>query len=184
MRTYIIRAFLPWILFFAFVNGTATGLMMSAIIGIGGELVFNWQMLKTRQFFDVASFLYFLVIWFVGMYVPKSFIVFYSLPITYFVAALFCFISLIIKEPVTLAYAKVKVKESYWNHPVFKTSNFWISFVWGLMFFLTGLSMSLYYLGMGNPMLMIMLSPVVAIILALIFTCFFPEIYRNHLYRG
>ncbi len=91
MRTYIIRAFLPWLIFLAFADGSVAGLKLATLGGEFCLFLFSWQALRKKFLFDWASLIFFTVFWIVGVGLGKSLFVKYSLLSAYIFLSLISF---------------------------------------------------------------------------------------------
>ncbi len=179
MRTYIIRAFLPWLIFLAFADGSVLGLKIATLGGALTLLLFNWRALKEKFLFDWASILFLIMMWAASVEFGQSFLVTYSLLIAYLFLAIISFMSLWLRVPVALQHAKSRVAVQYWNHPLFIGVNHWITVSWGIVFLMAGISVGLFDLGIGSKFLMISIIPVVLLVGGIIFTALFPDHYKK-----
>lgn len=179
MRTYILIALLPWLIFFAFADGTSVGLSLSSIGALIFLFVFNWRAI--RRFFSFAwvSLVFFLIMYIAHHFGPKFILVRYNLFAATLVLAIFSFISLILHHPFTLSYAKIQSPKVFWNHPVFIHVNYWLTAVWGVVFLLYAALVLLFNFGFGTKLWMVEILPTAALVFAIGFMIIFPDIYKN-----
>lgn len=179
MRTYLLIALLPWLIFFAFADGTSVGLFFGSFGGLIFLFIFGFRAL--RKFFSFAWFT--LIVLFIMLIIdfswPKSFLVHYSLFAATIILALFSFVTLVLHRPFTLSYAKIQAAEVYWKHPVFIQVNYWLSAVWGLVFLFYALVVLLFYLGIGTKLWMMQILPTASLVFAIGFMIFFPDVYKT-----
>lgn len=178
MRTYIIRAFLPWLIFLAFADGSLPGLQLATLGGAICLLLFNWSALRKKFLFDWASLIFFIAFWVIGVGLGETPFVKYSLLSAYFFLAIISFLSLLLKVPVALQHARTRTSVQFWTHPIFIGVNYWITIFWSFVFFAAGLSAALFYIGIGTKLLMTSILPVIFIVVGIFFTALFPDKYK------
>lgn len=179
MRTYILIALLPWLIFFAFADGTSVGLSFSSVGALIFLFAFNWRAI--RKFFSFAwiSLVFFLIMFAVHHFDSKFILVRYNLFVATLVLAVFSFVSLMLHRPFTLSYAKIQAPKVFWNHPVFIRVNYWLTLVWGLVFLFYAVLALLFNLGFGAKLWMLEILPTASLIFAIVFMMVFPDIYKN-----
>jgi pimeloyl-ACP methyl ester carboxylesterase len=179
VRTYILIALLPWLIFFAFADGTPAGLLFSSFGGLICLFIFNWG--AVRKFFSFAwvSLIFFLIMFAAHYFGPKFILVRYNLFAATLVLAVFSFVSLMLHRPFTLSYAKIQAPKVFWNHPVFMHVNYWLTAVWGLVFLFYAVLVLLFSFGFGTKLWMVEILPTVALVFAIGFMILFPDIYKS-----
>lgn len=179
MRTYILIALLPWLIFFAFADGTSLGLSFSSVGALLFLFVFNWKAI--RKFFSFAwvSLVFFLIMYVSHHFGSEFILVRYNLFAATLVLAVFGFVSLMIHRPFTLPYAKIQAPKVFWNHPVFIHVNYWLTAVWCLVFLFYAALVLLFNFGFGTKLWMLEVLPTVALVFAIGFMILFPDIYKN-----
>jgi pimeloyl-ACP methyl ester carboxylesterase len=183
MRTYILRGLLPWIILFAFADGSAQGLFYAAIGGLLVLFIFNFYSLKKFFLLGWVTLLFFIVMLFISFAWPESILVKYDLLIANAVLTVLCFTTLIARRPFSLPYAKMLTAKIYWQHPLFIIVNYWITAVWGLAFLFYTILIILFMLGIGNKLWMLQILPVAALVFAIGFMVLFPDYYRRRATR-
>ena len=93
-------------------------------------------------------------------------------------------LTLVIHRPFSLEYAKTKVNEVYYHHPVFIRVHVWISFIWSVIFFTGAVLIILYRFGLGNSTWMLQNIPTSLILFGVLFTIFFPDLYQRVAMKG
>jgi len=179
MRSCILIALLPWLIFFAFVDGTPAGLLFSSLGGLICLFVFNFAYI--RKFFSLAwvSLFFFLIMFGAHFANPEFFLVRYNLFVATAVLAVFGFISLILRRPFTLSYAKIQAPEVYWKHPVFVRVNYWLTATLGFVFLFYAVVVLLFNFGVGTKLWMLEILPTSALVFAIGFMIIFPDLYKN-----
>lgn len=183
MRSKIIKSFLPWLILFAFADGSLLGLKIGTIGGLLCLLIFNFQSLKKKFVLDWVTLIFFLLMQGVGAGFPNSIFVKYNLLCATIVLTLVCFITLAIRKPFSLQYARAQAPKVYWYHPVFLRVNDWITGVWGVAFLFYSASIILFNYGIGTKLWMLQVLPTSALVFVLGFTILFPDIYKDRIMR-
>lgn len=178
MRSAIIAAFLPWMMFFGFADGTLIGLERGIIFGGLALFVFDYVGLRKRFLLSWAAVLFFVAMFALGLIAKIPFVLHYSSLLESVVLVLVCFLSLILGKPFSLPYARLKTPESYHHHPLLIAVNSRISFVWGLVFLICGLSVARFEVGLGTKTLLLEVIPTTAMVFGILFTIFFPDWYK------
>ena len=114
-----------------------------------------------------------------GVGLGKTPLVQYSVLIAYLFLAVLSFLTLLLRVPVTLQHAKVRMSAQHWHHPIFIGVNYWITTAWGFVFLLCGIAVALFYMGFGTKLLMFSVVPVVLIVSGIFFTALFPDKYKE-----
>lgn len=179
MRTYIIRAFIPWLIYLAFADGSVLGLKIAAVGGLLSLFLFNWRALRQKFLFDWASVVFFVGMWLAGVGLGETLLVKYSLLLAYLFLSFVSFLSLLLHVPVALQHAKSKVSVIYWDHPIFIGMNYWLTIFWGVVFLLAAFSTLLFAFGIGSELVMISIIPIILLISGLLFTAIFPDGYKK-----
>lgn len=181
MRTYIIRAFIPWLIYLAFADGSVAGLRLATLGGLLLLFIFNWRALRQKFLFDWASAIFFFCAWLSSIEFQTGWVAQNSLLLGYLFLSFVSFLSLLLRVPVALQHAKSKVSVIFWNHPIFIGMNFWLTTIWGGLFMLAALSLVLFDLGVGSKTLMVSSIPVALVVIGILFTTFFPDAYKERI---
>jgi len=179
MRLSIIKGLLPWLIFFSFADGTVLGLNMATVTSFACFFVFNFKTFRKHFILDNITFLLLFVFLIGGFFVQSTLLAKYAYLIANSVLALACFIPLFFHEPFSIQYARLTLDPSYNNNRLFQTVNTWISFIWGMVFLLSSISVGLCDFGIGSVLVMVKIIPTALIVFGLGFTILFPDIYRS-----
>jgi len=179
MRTYILKSLLPWLIFFAFADGTVAGLLYGAVGGLVCLLIFDFYPLKKFFVLDWSGLLFFTCMIVVSFVFPKSMLIYYSLLLATVLLTVVSLITVIVKKPWALAYAKIQTPRSYWHHPVFISVNSWVTVVWGVVFLVYAVLLVLFNVGIGAKLWMLQILPTAALVFAMGFMLIFPDFYRE-----
>ena len=179
MRTYILVALLPWLIFFAFADGTPAGLLFSSVGALICLFVFNLSAIRKFFLFAWVSLFFFLLMFVAHYFGPEFILVRYSLFVATLALAIFVFVGLMVRRPFTLSYAKIQAPKVFWNHPIFIQVNYWLAAVWGLAFLFYAVVILLFTFGFGTKLWMVEILPTAALVFAIGFMIIFPDIYKS-----
>ncbi|HVV67703.1 MAG TPA: hypothetical protein VG895_05730 [Patescibacteria group bacterium] len=130
----IIRSFLPWILFFILLNHSQEQIDIAVIIAGVTSVIFDFRGLKKRFILNWGTFAFFIflfvaVVLFKNQWVAKQAWLFSNGTL-----AAIAWISILLRQPFTIQYAKLQVAKDKWNHPLFLKINYILTAVWGSIF--------------------------------------------------
>jgi len=136
----IFKSFLPWILYSILYSNNPTQFKIAIGAAIGSSLLLDWKDLRAGFILTWCTLLYFAgLLIFVTLYhsvwLEKNMWLFSNL-----ILATIAFLSILIKKPFTIQYAKQAVAEAYWNNPLFIEINNILTLIWGLIFLFTALT--------------------------------------------
>lgn len=178
MRAAIIKAFLPWLVFFSFANGSISGVKIGTICGLFFLFLFNRGALKKGFLLDWGTLIFFLFLPILGPGFNHPLITQYSLLWANIILTLICLLSFLTSRPVTLQYAQLVTDKIYWQNPILLKTNHWITFGWGIAFLLSSITIGVYYADIASRLWMIEILPTVFLISAIGFTITFPDTYH------
>lgn len=135
----ILISFLPWILFgfisdYSYLYAIIAAFVATLIISIP-EIA-----KKKVKILDIGTFIYFTFMFIVAITPDLVELEHWTFVLSSGVLFAISFISIIIRKPFTIQYAKETVEEQYWETPGFIRTNYIISAVWTIGFFLTAIS--------------------------------------------
>jgi hypothetical protein len=97
--------------------------------------------------------------------------------------ALVVLISLAIRRPFTLQYARESVPKEYWRHPIFIRTNDFISGVWGLNFLVAAACDAAAIYLPAVPLGVLVVVSIAALVGAAWFTAWYPARVRRNIPR-
>ncbi len=169
----ILIGFLPWIVFFVLFQHKM--MLASFIAPIILYLLYwkkNGKKPKLLEYGSCAFFVLFLGLFYL---VPHSFLIQYAVLISNGFLALLILITILMKEPFTMSYAKEMTPPERWNTPQFIKINYILSWVWFFYFlFCAALDILKNYHGLNTQIIAI--GGLVAVIM---FTRRFPKWYMQ-----
>ncbi len=140
---------------------------------------------KLMEVFDLIFFIGFAI---VGILASRNVIIWLELwagELTNLALTAFVVITILMRQPFTLQYAKETTDPAFWDHPVFLRINYTISWVWGAAFAFQSV-MGLYgdaVLKNNNNLWTGWLLQIAALVFAISFTEFWPD-YASSKARG
>lgn len=135
----ILKSLLPWILFFTLFGHSEGSKEMAAAIALLSHVFFNYQALRKRFVLDIGALVFFL------LFLLNVFIFKYTIItdngylISNCALALIAWISLIIRKPFTLQYARLQVALEVTASLLFRVVNDIITAIWATLFTLMAL---------------------------------------------
>jgi all-trans-retinol 13,14-reductase len=173
----LIIAFLPWIILAVlgnrwFLLALALALAVSAVTTVRQILTRSVKILDTIT----LVFFVFVAIGLIGF--GWTILATYMTLLVNVTLMAIAWGSLLAGTPFTIQYAREQVPQALWHSPLFIRINQYITAVWGLDFFLSGL-ISLYRHATGDTSLASQYAWVVFSVGAALFTLYFPGWYRD-----
>ena len=172
----LIIGFLPWIIFGVlgkrhFLLALILALAVSAVTVV--RQIFSHS-LKILDSVTLAFFV-FIAIGLVGF--GWMFLAIHMTALVNFTLMTIAWGSLLAGTPFTIQYAREQVAPEFWHTALFLRINQYITAVWGLDFFLSGL-VSLYRHATGDTDTVSTYAWIVLSVAAVLFTIYFPDRYR------
>ena len=111
------------------VQGFSLGLLAAIILGV----------FQSKRFGEINTIikvkvLYFLISIAILYFFPQIDLVKLTQVFIYAILFVTTFISLLQKKPFTLQYAKKSVAPEFWEHPMFVSTNYWLTVGWAVTF--------------------------------------------------
>lgn len=134
MISQIIENFLPWIAFFILAGKSQTQLSIAIISAAVCSLFFERRGLRRGYVLSWGTLLYFLFMFVFVVLLKSAWVAERIWIFSNGTLATIAWISLIIRKPFTLQYAKNQVAKEKWSHPVFIKLNTILSLAWACIF--------------------------------------------------
>jgi hypothetical protein len=127
--------FLPWILFGylsseSYTLGAEVALLTSSLIAL--PEIFK----KKVKVFTLGTLIFFIALIIISMRPDLVKLEHWTSPASYGMLFLISLVSILIKTPFTIQYAKEEVPEEYWESDLFIQINYHLTYAWTLGFFL------------------------------------------------
>ncbi|WP_309144512.1 hypothetical protein [Streptomyces sp. BR123] len=176
----------PWILFSLLVGPGrfefAVGLSLAAavVVVVLGRVVNRGTSWKLLELADVVFFAVMAVIGVIASDGTLNWLETYAGEVANFTLTTIAFGSMAVGVPFTLQYAREQTDPAIWHTPAFLRTNYVITGVWGLAFLAAGLAGLFGDLILRSPdnMWTTWIIPILAIVAALRFTAWYPDVVR------
>ncbi|GED30968.1 amine oxidase [Brevibacillus centrosporus] len=119
--------------------GLTIGFVLSVLIYLFQKKKFG----EVTTIIRIKVYYFFFGIW-VALLLPSFHLFDFTQLFMYGILTLASAISLVIKKPFTLQYAKKVVPEAFTTHRLFYLSNFWLTLIWAVAFALSLICSALY----------------------------------------
>ncbi|MDI9818902.1 MULTISPECIES: carotenoid oxygenase family protein [unclassified Legionella] len=184
MRLGPFQDFIPWVLYFILAGSHYLAHELAALAALIATVIFNFQGLRNRFLLAWSTLIYF------------SFLsIIYLLPVgiwfnqqrafllSNIILAVVMWVSIFIKKPFSMQYAKEKVDEIAWMTPTFKHINYVISTVWALALSLVAINGLLQSFAIISANWIVDLIAISAFVIAIQFSNWFPDWYQGFLFK-
>lgn len=179
MLKEVIQSFLPWILYFILAGNTQQQLSVAIIVAAILSIIFEIRGLKKGFVLSWGTLLFFIFMFITVVLFKNSWIAKNSWIFSNGALASIAWISILIRRPFTIQYAKEQVSKDKWQHPLFLKINYLLTTAWGLIFLINlGLHLiRIYYpsfTGLGYEVISYIPS-----LFGIWFTAWFPNWYKQ-----
>ncbi|MFG2121141.1 hypothetical protein [Streptomyces sp. NPDC048710] len=181
----------PWIIFSLLVGpgrfeiSVALALACSVALVLLGRLAHPGSSWKLLELCDVVFFAGMAVVGVLASEGTLRWLETYAGEVSNIALVLIAFGSMAVRMPFTLQYAREQVDPALWDTPAFLRTNYAITGVWGLAFLVAALAGGYGDLVLHNPdnLWTGWIIQILAIVVALRFTEWYPEVVRAHARR-
>jgi hypothetical protein len=178
MTKELVQSFLPWILYFILVGSAPWQINLAVSVAVITAIIFEIKGLKEGFVLSWGTLIFFIFLFISVVILKHPTVIKYQGLFSNGSLALIAWISILIRLPFTIQYAKKMVAPQYWQTPTFKKINYIITAVWALSFTL-GVFLNLLHVKFaefsGWSYEIISYAPS---IFAIWFTSVFPEWYK------
>jgi hypothetical protein len=175
----LIISFSPWIVFGLLAGSTLASLTFALILALVLTIVTSFHDLRRKNPMSWVTLIYFVIMIVVILGLKQYFLSAYLGIFSMAVLAAFCWGSIVVREPFTLAYAREGVDPARANSPSFIRANYVIAAAWGLAFLVNlAIDIVAFY---NKPLQEYGFSNItwVIIVLVLAFTIWYPGYARK-----
>lgn len=175
----IIQSFLPWILYFVLAGHTQQQLDIAIIVAAVTSLFFEFNGLKKGFILSWGTLIYFVFLFIAVILLRHPWVIKYSWLLSNGALAAIAWISILIRQPFTIQYAREQVSQDKWHHPLFLKINYLLTMVWGLIF---SLGIGLHFIKIYYPAFNGWTYQVISYIPSIFgiwFTTWFPNWYKE-----
>lgn len=148
--------FLPWMLYIILVKSFDLSPTITSLISLVLTLFFSWSSIKKMYILPITTLIFFSLSIILGVFDENLY--FLKHPGLFIYLTLFgiSLISIIIKQPFTIQYAKEQAPPEHWNSNLFLKINYHLTLFWGIIFLVcSGLSFLSIHLDNGKGFLLV-----------------------------
>lgn len=173
MGKNLVLGFLPWFIYFSGAGYGNEGLTFGIIGAIISIFIFNFKAIKRKDILDLCTVVFFIFLLIVGVFMKHPWFVKNAYWFSTLILTLIILLTIIIKKPFTMTYAKESVPEEFWDGELFIKSNYYISTAWlicmaAITYFSYAITGALSYILQAVDMA-----------LTILFSVLFPEWYTK-----
>ena len=170
MLNDIFSNFIPWIFYFFLAKNSPKFAITVAVIT---AIFIEYKTLSKKFVLSIVNLIFFTALFVTKVLNNNDWLLQHSGFILNALLASIAWGSFILKKPFTLQYAKMRVDQSKWQHPLFWRINYLLTATWGVIF-LINCVMNLLFASFVNEILSNGL-----IVLGIAFSAFFPAWYAK-----
>jgi hypothetical protein len=171
----LLIGFAPWIIFWVFAGETFRFATVGAFVS---AIVVNLPALLQRRLklLDIGTLLFFALLAVAAFTIERTWFERFANPLSNGALALIAFVSIVLRQPFTLQYARETTPAESWNAPAFIRAGYLISGVWCASFVIQTISTLIAAIRPSDHVLFRYLIPYGSLVLALAYTRWY--IYR------
>ena len=130
MAKNLVLGFLPWFIYFFGAGYGNKGLELGIIGAIISILIVNLKDKKIKNILDLCTIFFFVFLLIVGVILKHPWFVKNAYWFSTLILAIIILLTILIKKPFTINYAKESVPEEFWDSELFIKTNYFISISW------------------------------------------------------
>lgn len=132
----IVQTFLPWILYFVLAGHTPMQMKVAIIAAAVTSIIFEYKGLRKKFILSWVTLLFFIFMFITVIMYDSKWVMQHAWVLSNSALALVAWLSILIRRPFTLQYAKETVPSAKWDHPIFWRINYLLTITWGMIFLL------------------------------------------------
>lgn len=177
----IILSCIPWVIFFALDNYGHLELDIAIISALAFVILFNNKSLQQGFLLDWAALLYFFFLLIVVTVFDQTWFTLNSPLLAYYILASVTWISILIRRPLAMHFAKLNVTKELWSSKLFYRVNNIVTVLWALILSTVALLCTIQNYAWGGTIWLTELMPTALFLLGIWFTFWFPEWYKRNI---
>lgn len=175
----ILKTFMPWIIFFTLDNYGNLELNIAIIAALAFIIIVNNRSLQQGFLLDWSGLLFFFFLLIVIIIFKQTWFILNAPLLAIYVLALTTWLSVLIKKPLALHFAKQGVTRELWQNKLFYRVNNILTIIWGLTLSSVAMLYSIQQYVSVDKLWLSELLPNTLLFLGLWFTIWFPEWYKR-----
>lgn len=179
MLLQILLGFLPWVILNVLPKHTPEQFIKSIVLAIILAAIVNFKSLKKGFILSVGATIFLIIVLIIEIFYPNQWLPENIAIFSNAILAAISFVSLAVKFPFTLQYAREQRPKDKWHDPAFILINNILTVVWGVVFLfnLTVNILFTHYQFFNKLTTSIITNSV--IVCGVLITIWLPKIYRN-----
>lgn len=130
MARNFIMGFLPWILFACFSGAGENGVVMGTFVATASIAICDWRELKDKNVLSWGTLAFFVFMLITGVFMHHPWVLANAYWFSTLVLAVIMMITIVMRRPFTMVYARRSCPKEYWDSPLFYEVNQIIAAVW------------------------------------------------------
>lgn len=135
----MVFGFLPWVVFSEFYTPTGNGIIKASLAALITSIVLDRRQLRKGFWLPWASLVYFCLAAINGKVNFLPFAVTHPSAVINLAIAIIVWLSMLIRQPFTLQYAREEVDPGFWNSPLFIEINWYLTLMWAIVLTISAL---------------------------------------------
>lgn len=138
-RFAVLFGFIPWMVFSELYASTTKEIIEASLAALATMVILDWHQLKKGFWLPLASAVYFILVALNGIFDFFPWAITHPAAVINLALAIIVWLSLIMKHPFTLQYAKEEVEPAFWKSPLFIKTNYCLTLMWAVMMTISAL---------------------------------------------
>lgn len=132
-RFAVLFGFVPWMVFSELYASTTKEIIEASLAALATMVILDWHQLKKGFWLPLASAIYFILVALNGIFDFFPWAITHPAAVINLALAIIVWLSLIMKRPFTLQYAREEVEVAFWKSPLFIKTNYYLTLMWAIM---------------------------------------------------
>jgi pimeloyl-ACP methyl ester carboxylesterase len=154
-------------------------LRIAIIAALAFIVIFNNRLLQNGFIFEWGSLLFFFSLFTLVVATPNNWCIINAPLLAFYTLAITCWISIILRKPIAMQYAKLNVTKELWSTSLFYRVNNIVTVLWALVFSIISMLYTVHKFVWGGTLWLTTLIPTTLLLLITWFTFWFPEWYKR-----
>ncbi|MEA3280929.1 MAG: hypothetical protein U9Q38_10080 [Thermodesulfobacteriota bacterium] len=172
----IFLSFSPWIVFWVLSGRESFVIAAAAATVVVFSIIIREIREHSAKVLDIGSLLFFVFLTVVAFTPYSEAIDSNALPLSNVALFLITIVSILIRKPFTLQYAREQVDKKFWDSPGFYSTNLVITWVWCVTFAIIAV---VSYMALHHPFMLDRVIHILAFVGAIKFTSWYPHYVKK-----
>ena len=135
----VLFGFIPWMVFSELYASTTKEIIEASLAALATMVILDWHQLRKGFWLPLASAIYFILVALNGIFDLFPWAITHPAAVINLALAMIVWLSLIVKRPFTLQYAREEVEIAFWKSPLFIKTNYYLTLMWAVMMTISAL---------------------------------------------